>query len=172
MRPRVGTRDALRVEPIRGPQGPGVRGPPGRWGAPWVLGKARGPVVTGMGVGGVDWGGLRLGSEPWQRAAEQGGRSGQGALLWWSLPSSASQRCCSVLLRYPGSRVCPSPGTRPCPSPGGPRRRAELQGRARLLSGWQGPCGPSEGFPRCSAVKCPHAMQETQVRSLSWEDPL
>ena len=78
MRPRVGTRDALHVEPIGGPWGPGVQGPPGRWGAPWVLGKARGPVVTGMGVGGVDWGGLRLGSEPWQRAAEQGLEVGAG----------------------------------------------------------------------------------------------
>lgn len=72
MRPCVGTRDALRVEPIGGPWGPGLRGPPGRWSARWVLGKARGPVVTGMGVGGADWGGLGLGSEPWQRAAEQG----------------------------------------------------------------------------------------------------
>ena len=28
------------------------------------------------------------------------------------------------------------------------------------------------GFPRVSAVKHPPAMQELQVRSLGWEDPL
>ena len=50
--------------------------------------------------------------------------------------------------KHPGSRVCPRLGTQPRPSPEGHGHRAELQGRVLLLSGWQGPCWPSEGLPR------------------------
>ena len=139
--------------------------------------------MTGMGVGGVDWGrdqgtgrGSGWGQTPGSTQQSMGGRLGQKGppVVEPALVHISAMLFCvsETQTKHPGSRVCPRLGTQPRPSPGGHGRRAELQGRALLLSGWQGPCWPSEELPRwlSSKVSMCNAVRRFDhwVRKIPW----